>query len=110
MLSSVGYEVSVAPDGPEALSIVESRGPFDVYLIDVMMPAMSGVELARRLRFADPEVKVLYCTGYSDQLFEEKATLWQHEAFLDKPVSLNTLREAVSMILFGHTRGPAKDA
>ena len=106
MLGSAGYDVYMAADGPETLSIVEARGQFDVYLIDMTMPGMSGTELGRRLRLARPETRVLYCTGHSDRLFEEKTTLWQKEAFIDKPVSARALREAVSMILFGHTRGP----
>ena len=44
---------------------------------------------------------MLYLTGYSDRLFKEKATLWQDEAFLDKPCSVKGLRQAVSLLLFG---------
>ena len=45
--------------------------------------------------------------GYSDRLFKEKITLWEHEAFVDKkPVSVTGLLEAVSLLLFGHTHGP----
>jgi two-component system, cell cycle sensor histidine kinase and response regulator CckA len=106
MLGGGGYDAVVASDGEEALRLVEAQGPFDGYVIDVTMPKMSGAELARRLRYADPDAKVLFCTGYSDRLFEERGTLWQHEAFIDKPFSLGALREAVSLLLFGHTRGP----
>jgi two-component system cell cycle sensor histidine kinase/response regulator CckA len=75
-------------------------------VVDVLMPHMSGDELARQLRQRDPDVKVLYFTGYSDQLFKEKITLWEHEAFVDKPLSGTGLMEAVSLLLFGHTHGP----
>src|SRR4051794_39598294 len=106
MLASGGYDTAAASDGEEALRIVEAHGPFEGYVIDVTMPQMSGAELARRLRYADPDVKVLFCTGYSDRLFDERGTLWQHEAFIDKPFSLQAVREAMSLLLFGHTRGP----
>jgi DNA-binding NarL/FixJ family response regulator len=68
---------------------------------------MRGDELARQLRQRDPDVKVLYFTGYSDRLFEHRKTLWEHEAFIEKPVTVNGLLEAVSLLLFGQTNGPA---
>jgi two-component system, cell cycle sensor histidine kinase and response regulator CckA len=106
VLAGAGYDVVVASDGPEVLRLVEAQPPFDVFVVDVLMPQMSGDELARHLRQMDPDVRVLYFTGYSDRLFKEKMTLWEHEAFLDKPVSSTGLREAVSLLLFGHTDGP----
>jgi hypothetical protein len=48
---------------------------------------------------------LLYFTGYSDRLFKDKLTLWEHEAFVDKPVTVNALLEAVSLLLFGHIDG-----
>ena len=46
-------------------------------------------------------MKVLYLTGFSDSLFKEKSTLWQDEAYLDKPCSVVGLLEAVSLLLVG---------
>jgi two-component system, cell cycle sensor histidine kinase and response regulator CckA len=109
MLRGAGYETSEAGEGEEALQIVAAQGPFDAYVIDMGMPTMSGAELGRRLRLEDPDAKILYCTGYSDRLFEERRTLWENEAFIEKPVTLKSLREAVSLLLFGHTRGPKPD-
>ena len=68
---------------------------------DVMMPQMTGDELARRLRQSHPGLKVLYLTGFSDNLFKEKVTLWEEEAYLDKPCSIKSLLQAVSLLLFG---------
>ena len=70
------------------------------------MPQMRGDELARQLRQRNLDVKVLFFTGYSDHLFAERAVLWQNEAFVEKPVSLKGLQEAVSLLLFGHINGP----
>jgi two-component system, cell cycle sensor histidine kinase and response regulator CckA len=67
---------------------------------------MSGDELARRMRQTDPGLKILYLTGFSDRLFKEKVTLWEDEAFLDKPCSVAGLIEAVSLLLFGRFKVP----
>ena len=107
-LAAAGYEVVVASDGPPALRLAEAQPrPFDLFVLDVVMPQMRGDELGRRLRQQDPDVKVLYFTGYSDRLFENRKTLREHEAFIEKPVTVNGLLEAVSLLLFGHTDGPA---
>jgi two-component system cell cycle sensor histidine kinase/response regulator CckA len=106
-LRSAGYDVMVASDGPEALRLVEAQHQrFALFVLDLVMPQMRGDELARQLRQRDLDAKVLYFTGYSDQLFEDRPTLWQNEAFLEKPVTVNELLEAVSLLLFGHTDGP----
>ncbi len=101
-----GYETVVAGGGPEAEDAVKSHGPFDVLVTDLVMPEMSGDELARRLRQSEPRLKVLYLTGFSDHLFKEKATLWADEAFLDKPCSVNGLLEAVSLLISGRIPSP----
>jgi two-component system, cell cycle sensor histidine kinase and response regulator CckA len=102
VLSEAGYKTSIAVDGPQAIQIASTLDPLDLLLTDVMMPQMTGDELGRRLRLLRPSLKVLYLTGYSDQLFKEKVTLWEDEAFLDKPCSPRGLLEAVSLILSGH--------
>ena len=107
VLREAGYKTAVAPDGPEAIEAAAKLGSFDVLVTDLMMPRMTGDELARRLRQADPQLKVLYLTGYSDRLFKEKATLWEDEAFLDKPCTVTGLLQAVSLLLFGRFDPPA---
>ncbi len=101
VLSDAGYTTVPTASGREAMESAAKAEPFDIIVTDLMMPEMNGDELARRLRQTDPKVKVLYLTGYSDQLFKEKVTLWQDEAFLDKPCSVKSLREAVSLLLYG---------
>ena len=103
VLRDAGYETSVAGDGPEALEVAAKLEGLDVLVTDVMMPNMLGDELARRLRQNEPDLKVLYLTGYSDRLLKEKVTLWEAEAFLDKPCSVKGLQEAVSLLLHGRT-------
>jgi CheY-like chemotaxis protein len=100
------YDTIVAADGPEALAAAESQRPIDAVVTDLMMPGMSGAELATRLRRTDPSIKILYLTGYSDSLFEARKTLWDDEAFLDKPFSAQGLLEAVALLLDGHIPAP----
>lgn len=106
ILRDGGYDVAASPGGPEALQALAYQPPFDLYVIDVVMPQMTGPELARYLREGDPDAKILYFTGYSDRLFADKPTLWADEAFIEKPVTAKALLESVSLLLFGHTRGP----
>jgi len=105
VLADAGYDVAVASDGPEALRIVDSqRRPFDLFVLDILMPQMRGDELGRQLRQRDPDVKVLYFTAYSDRLFADRPMLWEHEAFVEKPVTVDGLLEAVSLLLHGSTQ------
>ncbi|HEV8347143.1 MAG TPA: response regulator [Vicinamibacterales bacterium] len=101
VLRQGNYVTTLASDGPDAIRAAAEHGPFDVLVTDLMMPEMTGDELVRRLRKDDPQLKVLYLTGFSDSLFKEKVTLWQDEAYLDKPCSVQGLLQAVSLLMFG---------
>lgn len=101
VLQDGGYTMLTAGGGPEALRVAATADGIDILVTDLMMPEMQGDELARRLRQKEPKLKVLYLTGYCDQLFKDKITLWEDEAFLDKPCSIKGLQQAVSLLLFG---------
>jgi two-component system, cell cycle sensor histidine kinase and response regulator CckA len=98
VLQSAGYVTRLASNGSDALAVAEASDPIDLLVTDMMMPEMNGDEVARRLRQKHPALKVLYCTGYSDQLFDQKGTMWEDEAFIDKPCSPRALLEAVSLL------------
>ncbi len=102
VLSGAGHQTTIAGSGPEAIELAGKMDGLDLMVTDLMMPEMTGDELARRLRQSEPALKVLYLTGFSDQLFKEKVTLWEDEAFLDKPCSVEGLRQAVSLLAYGH--------
>ena len=106
VLREANYRTTLASDGADAIKVAAEHEPFDILVTDLMMPRMTGDELARRLRQNDPRMKVLYLTGFSDSLFKEKVTLWQDEAYLDKPCSVKGLLQAVSLLLFGHFEVP----
>ena len=93
----------VAGSGPDAIELA-GKEPIDLLLTDVNMPQMTGDELARRLRHDEPSLKVLYLTGFSDQLFSEKSTLWQDEAYLEKPCTITGLLEAVALLTVGRVQ------
>ena len=105
VLRLAGYETALAGDAAAALALSRAEQPFDLLLTDLMMPEMCGDELAQILHQRTPDLKVVYLTGFSERLFSTRPFLWSNETFVDKPVSVVGLRDAVSMALFGHTRG-----
>lgn len=108
VLREANYRTTLASDGADAISVAAEHGPFDILVTDLMMPQMTGDELARQLRLKEPKLKILYLTGYSDRLFKEKVTLWEDEAFLDKPCTMKSLLEAVSLLLSGRLDSSTK--
>jgi DNA-binding response OmpR family regulator len=95
-LSDAGFAVASAASADEALSL---PGRFDLLLTDVMMPRVTGDELAREMRRRDPALKVLYVTAYSDHLFDSRPGLDAGEACLDKPTDAESLVDAVEELL-----------
>jgi len=105
-LTKAGYAVESACDGDDALETFCNGGKFDLIVSDVRMPGISGPRLVEKLRRVEADVKVLYITGYADQLFSEREMLWEDEAFLDKPFTTPGLLESVSLMVYGHTSPP----
>lgn len=92
LLRKQGYTVLEAHDGREALRIgAEHHGAINLLLTDIVMPQMSGGELVQRLRSLRPEVKVLYISGYADNVSLNKETLDPGKDFLQKPFTPDTL-------------------
>lgn len=110
VLSRAGYRVTIAVNGADAIAAAAREGRFDLLLTDVVMPEITGAELAWRLRQDDPDLKVLYFTGYSDRLFDEKIRLCNEEAFLEKPCSVVGLLEAVSLAITGSVGSVARSS
>jgi CheY-like chemotaxis protein len=97
-----GYKVVTTTDPAEALRIAAAdRARFDVAVLDVVMPTMSGDELARQLRKHDDRLKVLFLTGFSGALFQARPMLWEGEAYLEKPCTDRGLLEALALLITG---------
>jgi PAS domain S-box-containing protein len=99
ILEDAGYVVSAAPGGPEALLLAAAEGSFSLIVTDVVMPDMSGVELATRLREAQPELRVLYMSGYTDDVLGPDELGLPHTSFLRKPFGTVELTAAVRDLL-----------
>jgi CheY-like chemotaxis protein len=95
-----GYTVLEAPHGGEALRVFdEYEGEIDLVLTDVVMPKMSGRELAERLGARHAPVKLMYMSGYSDEAFERRGVLDGGVALLPKPFSPGQLVAKVREVL-----------
>jgi nitrogen-specific signal transduction histidine kinase len=99
VLEDVGYEVLSAARPSEAQRIVASS-PIDLLLTDVVMPEMSGYDLATRVRLAQPAARVLFMSGYAHKALGEASELPQGE-LLRKPFSPEHLTRAVRAVLDG---------
>ncbi|HXG88011.1 MAG TPA: response regulator [Vicinamibacterales bacterium] len=100
ILQRENYELVTATGGPDALHKAGAQ-PVDLLITDYAMPDMKGRELAERMRERYPGIHVLYQTGFSDMLFEDRRELEDKSAFLEKPFTARGLREAARFILFG---------
>ena len=85
-LVRLGYTVLSAESGPAALDRVHREGrDFDLVVTDVIMPGMDGRELAERLRGTRPDLKVLFCSGYTQDIIAQRGVLEDGIHFLGKP-------------------------
>ena len=101
-LGKSGYRVLEAPDGVQALEIAAAyRGPIHILVTDVVMPRLSGRELATRITAARPEIKVLYISGYTDDSIFRHGVLEGGVAFLQKPFNLKDLAQKIRQVLDG---------
>ena len=99
-LADCGYRVLAAGSGPEALEVLaEHPGAVDLLLTDVVMPGMSGPELAEHLVSQYPQMKVLYTSGYTDHAAVRNGVLGPGAAFLSKPFSPDELAHQVREVL-----------
>ena len=102
ILQRENFELLMASGGPEIIEkLSEHAGDVDLLVTDYAMPDMQGRELADHVRQRFPAVKVLYQTGFSDMLFENRVELEEGAAFLEKPFTARGLREAARLVLFG---------
>jgi CheY-like chemotaxis protein len=96
MLEKYGYEVVAAESATEALRIVEGNGrKFDLLLTDLIMPELSGGALAKQVSALVPGIRVLFMSGYADDVVTRNGSLAPGTPFLEKPFSANDLASKV---------------
>lgn len=112
ILTRHGYMVLDAGNGEQALWAAEQHaGPIHLLVTDVVMPGFSGPELARRLKAARPETKVLFISGYTDQALLKYDMLSHHFSSMPKPFTPDEFLRKVRDILdsmAGQRPSPAK--
>jgi two-component system cell cycle sensor histidine kinase/response regulator CckA len=99
-LKEVGYAILAAHGPAEAIRMSENHpGPIHLMVTDVIMPKMSGAQLAAHLSSQRPEMKVLYVSGYTDDTIVRHGVLDAGLSFLQKPFSPKTLAKKVGELL-----------
>jgi len=111
ILGARGYHVLVAPDGDEAVRLAEGySGPIDLLLTDVILPGMNGRQVAERLTRSRPDLRVLFMSGYTDDVIARASSEGRTGAlapglrFLQKPFTLESLASGVREALQSGSR------
>jgi DNA-binding response OmpR family regulator len=98
VLQEAGYEVYTTADGPQGLVICRQRKP-DLVLLDLGLPSMNGLEVLRRLRAQDSEVKVVVLTGLGTSEALQVASGYGVSEFLVKPVEIESFMKKLRRAL-----------
>ncbi|MCF8465909.1 MAG: response regulator [Sneathiella sp.] len=101
-LENAGHEVIAFSDGEDALPVL-GTGQVDLLISDIVMPGMNGIELARIAKEKEPDLPVIFITGFSAVAMEALETVNGVSKVLSKPFHLNSLVEAVKNALLDKT-------
>jgi two-component system, cell cycle sensor histidine kinase and response regulator CckA len=99
LLERQGYTVMVAANADEALVLFDRNASIDVLLTDLVMPGVSGPELTRQLVERRPALKVIYMSGYTEEVIGQHGVLNPGIAFLHKPFTSETLGRKIREVL-----------
>ena len=100
ILERLGYRVLRGSNGAEAIGVAQKYGDrIDLLLTDVVMPGMNGDELARQLVLHHPEMKVLFTSGYTDDVISRHGILDEGVSFIGKPYTPLALARKVREVL-----------
>jgi PAS domain S-box-containing protein len=102
VLQRLGYRVLVATDGSEAVAIA-LREPIDLLLTDVIMPGLGGPEVAARVRELQPDVPIMFMSGYTAGAIDRHSLIEQGAVLLQKPFTPSVLASSVREALAGET-------
>jgi PAS domain S-box-containing protein len=106
ILEEAGHTVLSSTRPAEALALAGPDRPLDLLVTDVIMPGMSGRDLAHRLGAERPSLRVLYVSGYAGEALIRYGAIERGEHFLPKPFSEKALLEAVAVALAGSPPAP----
>ncbi|MDR6304832.1 two-component system cell cycle sensor histidine kinase/response regulator CckA [Nitrobacter vulgaris] len=90
-LRSRGYSVIEASNGIEALEALDENGAVDLVVSDVVMPEMDGPTLLRKMRVRNPNLRIIFVSGYAEEAFDKSLPENEQFAFLAKPFALSAL-------------------
>ncbi len=100
LLARLGYEVLLATNAGEALSLAQYHGErIDLLMTDVIMPGMNGRDLADRLHALHPDLRVLFTSGYAENIVVHRGIVDERVHFIAKPYSLQTLALKLRTVL-----------
>ncbi len=95
-LATRGYKVLEAASGVEALEVMDrENGQVDLVVSDVVMPEMDGPTLLRHLRQRNPNIRIIFMSGYAEEAFRKNLSADENFVFLPKPFTLKKLAETV---------------
>ncbi len=97
-IQNAGYSVASFDNGMSAYNRLREE-PFELLLTDIVMPEMDGIELARRATELDPEIKVMFITGFAAVALNPDNNAPRHARILSKPFHLRDLVNAVERLL-----------
>ena len=96
VLNSLGYQTMVAADGLEAVDIfLANKNSISLVIMDAVMPKLSGVLAAERIKKACPKVKIIFATGYNEDESLKKEMPTDNSVVLSKPYDMSILSEAI---------------
>ena len=100
MLERLGYRVTGLTSSIDAWEVFQnSPNEFDLVITDMTMPNMTGKELAEKIIFISPEIPVILCTGFSEQIDEESAKTMGIRAFVMKPIIMHEIANTIRKVL-----------
>jgi CheY-like chemotaxis protein len=100
ILKKRGYKIIEAPSGKEAIGLLtRQKEPIALMITDVVMPEMSGKQLADQVRTLRPEIKILFLSGYTENVIAHHGVLEPGINFLAKPFSIQSLTKKVREVL-----------